>query len=219
MDRREAIKRTSLLLGGAISSSAMAGLLSGCQASPSVGWTPVFLEQEQARMLESIADCILPATETPGALDVGVPAFVDLMLKEAYNSEEQDRFLNGFYSLEASSQDKYQKGVLYCSNEDQTALLTALETEATSAPSFIRMAKELTLLGYFTSEPIMTNVLNYNPVPGKYEGCVDATAETVVGVDNKILKSQSNRLRLRSNSLSKRFKSDACKIIRHLMLS
>ncbi|NRB49192.1 MAG: gluconate 2-dehydrogenase subunit 3 family protein [Saprospiraceae bacterium] len=186
MDRREAIKRTSLLLGGAISSSAMAGLLSGCQASPSVDWSPVFLEQEQARMVESIADCILPATETPGALDVGVPAFIDLMLKDAYSAEEQNRFLTGLSSLEASSQEKYEKGFLYCSNEDQTALLTTLEKEAASAPSFIRMAKELTLLGYFTSEPIMSNVLNYNPVPGKYEGCVDATAETVVGVDNNI---------------------------------
>ncbi len=186
MDRREAIRRTTLLLGGAISSSAMTGLLSGCQATPSVAWTPVFVEQEQARMIESIVDCILPATETPGALDVGVPAFVDLMLKEAYSNEEQSRFLTGLTLLEASSQEKYKKEFLYCSNEDQTALLTELENQADSSPSFIRMVKELTLLGYFTSEPIMTNVLNYNPVPGKYEGCVDATAESVVGVDNNI---------------------------------
>lgn len=186
MDRREAIKRTSLLLGGAISSSAMAGLLSGCQAHPSIDWTPVFLEQEQAKMVESIADCILPATETPGALDVGVPAFVDLMLKEAYSSEEQNLFLTGLASLAADSQEKYQKAFHSCSTEDQTALLTELENEAASTPSFIRMIKELTLLGYFTSEPIMNNVLNYNPVPGKYEGCVDATAETMVSVDNNI---------------------------------
>ncbi len=186
MDRREAIKRTSFLLGGAISSSAMAGILNGCQARPVIEWTPVFLEQAQASMLGSIVDCILPATETPGALDVGVPAFVDLMLKEAYQSEEQDRFLTGLASLDEASQRKHQKTFRDCTAEEQTSLLTQLENESTSSPSFIRMLKELTLLGYFTSEPIMNNVLNYNPVPGKYEGCVDATAETVVGVDNNI---------------------------------
>lgn len=186
MDRREAIKRTSLLLGGAISSSAMAGILSGCQARPNVDWTPVFLEQEQALLVESIANCILPATETPGALDVGVPAFVDLMLQEAYNSEEQALFLSGLTSIDEMGQEKYQKVFNDCTLEEQTTLLSQMENESTSSPSFIRMVKELTLLGYFTSEPIMSNVLNYNPVPGKYEGCVDATAETVVGVDNNI---------------------------------
>ncbi|MBX2874082.1 MAG: gluconate 2-dehydrogenase subunit 3 family protein [Saprospiraceae bacterium] len=186
MDRREAIRRTSLLLGGAISSSALAGVLSGCQATANVDWTPVLLDQEQARMLESIADCMLPATDTPGALDVGVPAFVDLMLKEAYNSEEQARFTEGLQSLTETCQEKHQKPFHNCSVAEQTALLTQLENESDSSPSFIRMAKELTLLGYFTSETIMNDVLNYNPVPGKYEGCVEASAETMVGVDNNI---------------------------------
>lgn len=187
MDRREAIRRTTLLLGGALSSSALAGVLSGCQATSGVDWTPVFLEQEQAQTVESLANCILPATETPGALEVGVPSFIDLMLKEAYNSEEQDRFTAGLSSLSASSQAQYNKPFSRCNLEEQTALLTELESANSTGPSFFRMAKELTLLGYFTSEPIMNNVLNYNPVPGKYEGCVDATAETVVGVDNNIL--------------------------------
>ena len=186
MDRREAIRRTSLLLGGAISSSALAGVLSGCQANSGVDWTPVFLEQEQAQIVESLANCILPATDTPGALEVGVPAFIDLMLKEAYNKEEQNRFTSGLSALSETSQAAYKQPFYKCSMEQQTSLLTQLENESTSSPSFIRMAKELTLLGYFTSEPIMTNVLNYNPVPGKYDGCVDATAETVVGVDNNI---------------------------------
>lgn len=186
MDRREAIRRTSLLLGGALSSSAIAGVLSGCQATAAVDWTPVFLDQEQAQILEKLANCILPATETPGALEVGVPAFIDLMLKEAHNSEEQHRFTKGLSSLSESSQAAYNKPFSSCSVEEQTAILTALENENTPGPSFIRMAKELTLLGYFTSEAIMNNVLNYNPVPGKYDGCVDATAQTVVGVDNNI---------------------------------
>lgn len=185
MDRREAIKRTSLLLGGVISSSAIAGVLSGCQANNAVDWTPVFLDNEQAKMVEAIADGILPATDTPGALDVGVPSFIDLMLKEAFSNAEQKKFTEGLAALDVACGEQYQKEFLACNKQEQTALLTQQE-KASDGTGFIRMIKELTLLGYFTSETVMSNVLNYNPVPGKYEGCVDANAETVVGVDNNI---------------------------------
>jgi len=185
MDRREAIKRTSLLLGGAISSSAIAGVLSGCQANNAVDWTPTFLDNDQAKMVETIADCMLPTTDTPGALDVGVPSFVDLMLKEAYSPTEQEKFTAGMLALDAACEEKQQKKFLACNQQEQTALLIQQEKTSDGA-GFIRMIKELTLLGYFTSEPVMTNLLNYNPVPGKYEGCVDANAQTVVGVDNNI---------------------------------
>ena len=186
MDRREAIKRTSLLLGGSLSASAMAGILAGCQPSNSVDWTPVFLDQDQAGMVEAIADCILPATSTPGALDVGVPSFVDLMLQETYSPEEQNRFTTGLSSLAKTSQARYQKDFSACKAEEQTTLLSELEKAVSDGPSFFKMIKELTLLGYFTSETIMTQVLNYQPVPGKYEGCVDLGADAVVGVDNNI---------------------------------
>jgi hypothetical protein len=37
---------------------------------------------------------------------------------------------------------------------------------------FILTMKELTMLGYFTSEPGATQVLQYRPVPGAYHACV-----------------------------------------------
>lgn len=186
MDRREAIKRTSILLGGSLSASAVAGVLGGCQPSNSIDWTPVFLDREQAGVVEAIADCILPATSTPGALDVGVPGFIDTMLMDVYSPAEQSQFTAGLTALREASQAKYQEEFIACSKEEQTALLSELESATSSQPSFIKMAKELTLLGYFTAEPIMTKVLNYNPVPGKYEACVEMEPNTVVGVDNNV---------------------------------
>jgi hypothetical protein len=38
---------------------------------------------------------------------------------------------------------------------------------------FFQLIRELTLLGYFTSEIGATKALAYLPVPGKFEGCVD----------------------------------------------
>ena len=41
------------------------------------------------------------------------------------------------------------------------------------SPIFYFTMKDLTLLGYFTSEAGATQALEYVPVPGRYEGCVD----------------------------------------------
>ena len=38
--------------------------------------------------------------------------------------------------------------------------------------TFFHQIKELTLLGYFTSEPVGKNVLHYDPIPGRYDGCI-----------------------------------------------
>lgn len=38
---------------------------------------------------------------------------------------------------------------------------------------FFQLIRELTLLGYFTSEAGATKALAYLPVPGKYDGCTD----------------------------------------------
>jgi hypothetical protein len=37
---------------------------------------------------------------------------------------------------------------------------------------FVLMMKELTLLGFFTSQVGATQVLQYEPVPGKFQPCV-----------------------------------------------
>ena len=190
MDRREAIKRTSLLLGGALSASAITGIMQGCQPTGTLDWDPLFLSTEEVRQVASIANCILPATDTPSATDVFVPEFIDLMLQEVYTSAEQNRFTTGLKALEAESQEKYQMPFSECSNTEQIALLNDLEAAASSntdsGKPFILMMKELTLLGYFTSDKIMQEVLSYNPVPGKYEGCVDIGPDAVVSVDNNI---------------------------------
>ncbi len=190
MDRREAIKRTSLLLGGALSASAITGIMQGCQPTGTLDWEPLFFSTEEAREIASIADCILPATDTPSATDVFVPEFIDLMLQEVYTSAEQNRFTTGLKALEAESREKHQRSFSECSNTEQIALLTDLEAAASSnagsGKPFILMMKELTLLGYFTSDKIMQEVLSYNPVPGKYEGCVDIGPDAVVSVDNNI---------------------------------
>ena len=81
MDRRKAIKRTGFLLGSTAFSAAIFSNITSCQTAATtteaLSWTPSFLSTDQAKVVEVIADILIPRTDTPGALDAEVPAYID----------------------------------------------------------------------------------------------------------------------------------------------
>jgi hypothetical protein len=189
MNRREAIQRTAMALGYAVTGPALIGVLNGCKATPDVSFKPVFFNQEQAAAIAELTEIIIPRTDTPGAKDAGVPGFIDSMLKEVYSKEDQDKFLAGLMEFEKTAESEYGSSFVNCKPEDQIALFkkhhnSAVESLGTGGPTgwwntaggadkpFVLKIKELTLLGFFTSEPGATQVLQYNQVPGPYQGCV-----------------------------------------------
>jgi gluconate 2-dehydrogenase gamma chain len=176
MDRRTALKRTALIMGGALSSSAITGVLQGCTAEKQLDWQPVFFSQEQAAATSAVAERIIPATDTPGAKDVGVPEFIDMMLNDVYTEEEQQHFLDGLNQLNQESESAFGDSFASLSPEQQDEVLQKMavasgEYQGEGKPFFL-MAKELTMLGFFTSEIGATQVLQYVQVPGYYEGCI-----------------------------------------------
>lgn len=180
IDRREALRKTALLMGAAVSASALTGILQGCKATPELTYTPQFFTEDQARIVMEVAEIIIPKTDTPGAKDAGVPGFIDLMLKDCYKKEDQDRFIAGLTAFDTEAKTAYGDSFIYCKPEQQVELVTkthaaalaeAKENREAKRP-FILMAKELTLLGFFTSEPGATQVLQYVAVPGSYKGCI-----------------------------------------------
>src|SRR5881628_3220928 len=88
IDRREALRRAALALGGVLSAPLVAGVLAGCEArrAPAAAWRPRTLTPDQTELVATIAEHILPETDTPGARAVGVHRFTDAMLAEAYAS-------------------------------------------------------------------------------------------------------------------------------------
>jgi len=180
IDRREALRKTALLMGAAVSASALSGILQGCKAAPELTYTPSFFTEDQARIVMEVAEIIIPKTDTPGAKDAGVPGFIDIMLKDCYKKEDQDRFIAGLTAFDEEAKKAYGDSFIYCKPEQQVELVTkthaaalaeAKENKEAKRP-FILMAKELTLLGFFTSEPGATQVLQYIAVPGSYKGCI-----------------------------------------------
>ena len=180
MDRREALRRTAMLMGGALSAPAILGIMKGCTAKPTVDWKPEFFNNEQGVLISQLSDIIIPKTDTPGAREVGVPGFIDKMLKDVYSPEEQKTFMDGLAAFEKRAQDEMGDPFIELDPEDQTTFVKKVHQEAieasrtTPAPPrpFILMAKELTMLGFFTSEPGASQVLQYTPVPGAYKGCI-----------------------------------------------
>ncbi len=183
MKRRDAIKNTALLMGYAVSASAIAGLMSGCQTdtkTPADRWKSKTMSDIQFNTLREAAERILPATEgIVGAKDVKVERFVDEMLDGAYKPAEIASFKKGLDDLEAAAQATYNNTFAKLKPVEMDALITKIgeaampfKDEENEVEPFFFALKEITLLGFFASEKVGEEVLNYLPIPGGYQGDV-----------------------------------------------
>lgn len=180
--RRAALTRVAILLGGAISAPTLAGALDTAtrrawMAQP--GWAPRTLSDQQLELVATIAEHILPQTDTPGARAAGVQRFVDVLLTDHYPAAERDRFLSGLSGFDARARAGNGKGFVECTAEQRLAMLTELDDAAYAAAGgdasrppeawFFRRMKELTLVGYYTSQAGATQELHPSPF-GAYLG-------------------------------------------------
>jgi hypothetical protein len=128
------------------------------------------LTPAEARLVSTISDLIIPRTDTPGAADAEVTAFVDHLLAHWYSDAERDGFLAGLADLERRAgsvfADLPEKG--------QIALLEALDGVQGgpgSAETAFATLKSLTVYGYFTSERVVKEVTRDPIIPGRFDGC------------------------------------------------
>ena len=179
MDRREAIQRVTALLGG-VALAGNSGLLSAVERAHarviSRAQMGTFTAQDIA-LLDEIADTILPDTKTPGAKAAHVGAFMAVMVTDTYDEQNQGVFRQGLNALSdagfMTATPAQRLARLEQLDRDQKAYMDARERGA-PAHSF-RLMKELTLLGYFTSEIGCTQAQRYEETPGRFEPCVPYT--------------------------------------------
>ena len=138
------------------------------------------LTAPEAASVGAIADLILPRTDTPGALDVGVVEFIDLLLTEWYAAGDRDNLLYGLGYLDGMASKQGARTFAELELAAQASLATTLDTTKNppprSAAATWRTLKGLTIYGYFTSKPVMQDVLKVKVWPGRWDGC-----EAVVG--------------------------------------
>jgi len=178
MNRRDALTRVSLLLGGSILGAE--AFLSGCKQKLGGGGTN--FTNDDIAFLDEVADTILPATDSPGAKEAKVGLFMTVIVKDCYTQADQKIFLDGMQQLNDASKKKNGKSYMESTPEQRHDLLVDLDKEQkaymaqkkpTDPSHYFRMMKELTLWGYFTSEPGANKALRYIAVPGRYQGCID----------------------------------------------
>jgi hypothetical protein len=186
MDRREALKTTSFVIGYSLSASAIAVVLEGCRTEPKAQgvteemWKPVFFDQLQVELVAELAETLIPETTTPGAKSVRVHEFIDDRIQNCYDPQDQYRFVRGLEDVEVRSSAVFGKVFEDCSMDERMELLKILEEETKQekesrnsiGESFYSMLRSMTLEGYFTSEKIGTEILKFDPVPGVYQGCI-----------------------------------------------
>ncbi len=227
IDRREAIRRVTFLLGGL----ALVGgdaLLTGCRDRSSPLARDSKFTAEDVAFLDEVADTILPETKTPGAKAAKVGAFMALMVTDTYHKDDQEHFRNGMRTLDEASLKDAGVGFVKATPAQRLALLQRLDQEQKAdadarearqkarAPKavpkdtaaaagdehlpdqrqenavggagsgaaaitkdppthYFRMMKELTLLGYFTSEIGYTKAMRYVESPGRFDPCAPYT--------------------------------------------
>lgn len=129
-------------------------------------------------MIVQISDRILPATDTIGAIGARVPEFIEQFAATWYNDTERTRFNGWLNAIDAHSTATRGRVFTELTPEEQTALLTDLDSrdgaEGTPERAFAGL-KSLVVFGYFTSEVVQRDVLHHNPTPGRFDGCVPIT--------------------------------------------
>ena len=151
------------------------------------------LNPHQNIMVVTISELIIPQTDTPGAKAARVNEFIDLIVAEWYDEQEKSTFLTGLADIDQRSQGSFGNDFVGCSDKQQIQILKDLDEEArvkaeptvrrrvrNAAPEekpFFSMIKQLTLIGYYTSEIGFVQELHEEIIPARHAGCAPLSAE------------------------------------------
>lgn len=172
MNRREAVKATTALLGGVLITSN--GFLVACARDSNQAASKVLTLDDQS-LIEEIADTLLPTTaSSPGAKAAGAGAAINLLLTDCYEPEAQERVVNGLKEFRRMCRDRCGDSFASLPQREREQVLREIDAQAQKVgPTYyFGLVRELALRAYFSSEIGMTKALRYVLVPGKWVGCV-----------------------------------------------
>lgn len=173
MERREILKMMALTFGASVAlpQSAFAKFAEPLDPSQLKLFTP-----EQRTLVGAIAETIIPKTDTPGALDAGVPQWLELIVQDCLEPGNQKIIVDGLAEVEKRSAAEFSKPYGELAVPEQIKLLTALEQESKKAGTtgaFIRQFKDLVKFTYVNSEVGGTQALEWILVPGRWDPAMD----------------------------------------------
>ncbi|GAB5449833.1 MAG: gluconate 2-dehydrogenase subunit 3 family protein [Halioglobus sp.] len=197
MNRREFLQCAAIMITGA--SATQLGFALSDEQKTYLATAPDYIAGEldyltpvQRNIIAAMAEVVIPRTETPGAIDAGVPRFIELMAGDWFNDQERGIFTAGLREMETGIPEKYGKLFFELEASQQLQIMQDLEQQAedsswydfanvqrqfiSDAP-FICQVKELTIWGFFTSEVGAKEVLRYEPMPMRFDGDIPLGSE------------------------------------------
>jgi Gluconate 2-dehydrogenase subunit 3 len=194
MKRRDVLK----LLGTAAAASALPRELWAfgreLQSQIAAGTSLRTLNAHQNATVVAMAEMIIPQTDTPGAKATRINEFIDLILTDWYEPEETHRFIEGLVRVDARCRELFGSDFVECKELQQAQILTELDAdiiaehalrkprsedhEQTEKPQhFFYMVKQLTVVGYCTSEA-GAQAVGYEVIPTDHGGCLPVNQPT-----------------------------------------
>lgn len=196
MNRREALKGLTLGMGYVVAVPTVMSMLESC-ATETETWPAVFLTDKEKHMVVQLVDIILPASDIPGGLDINLPQFIDMMCKDVLNTSDQEMFHQGSQVFAERFTEKFDKDIIKAKKKEVLALFSGYFDKSTDESSVIlntqrknvndipadelqdflmykclMTVRTFSLLGFYTSEKIGTEVLNFDPIPGVWQPCI-----------------------------------------------
>jgi hypothetical protein len=170
MNRRYFFKGTGFVVLYSSLPAVLAEFVSSCNNKDKKN-SVVFFSNDEFQLIEEITDNLIPKTATPGALETDVPYFIDLVVKNCMNENDQQLIKKGLQQFNEQTGGKFKS----FSKEDKLSEIKKTDEAAfkdDTEKSWFRIIKKLSLIGYFTSQEGMTKALTYVKVPGEYKACI-----------------------------------------------
>ncbi len=202
MNRREALKNLTLGIGYTVATPTLLGMLNSCKAKVKT-WTPLFLSEQEKYIVTHLVDIILPKTDTPGALDVNVPQFLDMVYADVEKDANKNLFKKGATLFAKKFNETFNKETIKGEKQEFASLLKTYfsispetekqinkqqklkvkdvssdQMEQYATYKFLKSVRYYAIFGYCNSETVGESVLAYDPIPGGYQGCVSVDEAT-----------------------------------------
>lgn len=169
MERRSVIRYLLTVSGGMI---LFPSCLNG-SGKASIKLRNLDINSDQENLMAEIAQMLIPKTDTPGAKELGIHLFVLKMLDDCYEKDAQQRFVKGLQELDDRTKKRFGNAFVNCTTAQRQKILETIERKedySVEIFDFYQIMKDRTIQGYLNSEYVMTNLVIYELVPGRYNG-------------------------------------------------
>jgi gluconate 2-dehydrogenase gamma chain len=166
LDRRQLLAYAISLVG-----ASSTGAMTAYAATGSAGAPEHYFSAPRRALLDTVADVMIPRTDTPGALDVGAPAYMDRMMARWASQETKAAFDAILDAIDVQASAAHGRRFVMLEAAAQTSVLRAYDAASLADPTgpYGRF-KDLLMTTFFLSEPGATVVLRNEEVPGPWRG-------------------------------------------------